>query len=275
MNRNNYQILPFYNSLDEQERNRSYISGDYMLIGDVRRLIPFQVIVDDDTAVVVKLCNSTGCVDITSRLYAAGLKISVSDGVYYLIWGEMLITQLNITEGVYWLQITQSGKDYYSERIRLVNNPFEKYIRVQFWQADNFIAAGQKIVYDGTYASAVYIDAEIGKPDYPFEEVVTKRDGYEFVEKQISEKIYRFTFLAPEYLCDALRVVRMHDYVRIAYKFWEWDVDKILFTPKWLDEGDLAQMDVEFHTDTIVKKTGKIIAPSADFNEDFNEDFNT
>lgn len=269
MNRNNHQILPFYNSLDEQERNRSYVFGDYLLIGDVRRLLPFQIrtnlSVSQLEALLIDKAGNT--IDISGYLNADSNLIKTSEGYSYIVWHEYLLPE-TIPEGLYYMQVTVieiTGEDsvsetFYSDYLRLVRNPMDKYIRIDYWQDDDFDVNGNKILYGDGYRSALYVDAEIGKPEYPFEEIVTKRDGYEFVEKQISEKIYRFTFLAPEYLCDALRIVRMHDFVSIRYKQWKWDVNKILFTPKWQEEGDLAQMDVEFHTDTIIKKTGKILS---------------
>ena len=51
--------------------------------------------------------------------------------------------------------------------------------------------------------------------------------------------------------------------------------DSFLITPKWQDQGDLAGVEAEFETDTVIKKIGrgKIVTNLGDFNGDFNNDF--
>ena len=109
-----------------------------------------------------------------------------------------------------------------------------------------------------------------------FEEDGEERDGYFFPEKQISVKTFKCTILAPEYLCDVMRFIRMADYIHITDKYGrEYDCDTFLITPKWQTQGDLASVEIEFKTNTVVKKIGRgyIINNNGDFNGDFNNDF--
>ena len=112
-------------------------------------------------------------------------------------------------------------------------------------------------------------------PDYEFEEEGEERDGYFFPEKQISEKTYKFSFLAPEYLCDVMRLIRLSDIVQVTDKYGHlYNVDSFLIEPKWQQQGNLANVECEFQTDTVVKKIGRgYINGHADFNGDFNNDF--
>ena len=124
----------------------------------------------------------------------------------------------------------------------------------------------------------MYLCTELGKPEYQFEEEGENRDGYFFPEKQISEKTYRAMCLAPEYLCDVMRFIRMADYVVITDKYGRsYDCDTFLITPKWQTQGDLASVEIEFETATVVKKIGRgyTITNKGDYNNDFNNDFLT
>jgi hypothetical protein len=89
------------------------------------------------------------------------------------------------------------------------------------------------------------------------------------------KKKYKFEFIAPEYLCDAIRIVRMHDFVNIYFKGKKYSVENIIFDPKWREQGNLAVVETEFECDTIVKKIGRgITFAESDYNNDFNNDFN-
>ena len=45
--------------------------------------------------------------------------------------------------------------------------------------------------------------------------------------------------------------------------------------PEWQTQGDLASVEIEFKTNTVVKKIGRgyIISNKGDFNDDFNNNF--
>ena len=84
--------------------------------------------------------------------------------------------------------------------------------------------------------------------------------------------------MAPEFLCDVMRFIRMADYIHITDKYGrKYDCDMFLITPKWQTQGDLANVEIEFKTATVAKKIGRgYITPGTkgDFNNDFNNDFN-
>lgn len=94
-------------------------------------------------------------------------------------------------------------------------------------------------------------------PDYENEEEGEERDGIFFPNHQISYKVYRFRFLAPEFLTDALRVAWLSDYVRVTDPLGRvYNCNTFVPTVEWQDEGYLANVEVEFRTDTVVKKSG-------------------
>lgn len=163
----------------------------------------------------------------------------------------------NFKEGKYYIEIDDGGETWYSDVFYWING-VDDYLKLEWWDSQDLIFDSGKIIYDNQFKNRVYLCAELGKPEYIFSEQGEERDGYFFAEKQISEKQYRFNFLACEYLCDVLRFVRMADHVKITDKNnVEYDCDTILLTPTWQTDGDLANVEVEFQTNTVAKKIGK------------------
>ena len=83
--------------------------------------------------------------------------------------------------------------------------------------------------------------------------------------------------MAPEYLCDALRIVRLCENKQITSKLQTYEPISFNMTPKWEDQGDLAAVECEFETDTIVANLGGYhkVPIGGDYNNDYNDDFNT
>ena len=136
--------------------------------------------------------------------------------------------------------------------------------------------AGTIVYKDPAFKNVLYLQADIAKPEYPFEEEGEIRDGYFFPTKQISEKRYRFNFLASEYLLDVMRFIRMSDYAEIEYHGQRYSLDTFLITPEWESNGDVADVEAVFDTATVAKKIGLgfIKSQRGDFNADFNNDYN-
>ena len=133
------------------------------------------------------------------------------------------------------------------------------YVKMEWYDQSDFVSDSGIVSYQNGYKNIIYIRSDIAKPEYVYEEDGENRDGYFFPEKQISKKRYKFGFLAPEYLLDVLRLVRLSDYVKITYKGREYQCSEILITPTWESEGDLASVAVEFDTNTVVKAVGRIL----------------
>lgn len=66
--------------------------------------------------------------------------------------------------------------------------------------------------------------AELGKPEYKFEEEGEERDGY-FSRKTNIGKDVPVYLLAPEYLCDVMRLIRMSDFVTVYSQGRKYDCD--------------------------------------------------
>jgi hypothetical protein len=180
---------------------------------------------------------------------------------YIMSLGTSASTTLNLNPGRYYL-VCNIGDDYwYSDVYTLVGDEAQNCIRMDWWDDDVFFTDDGLVFYginvpDPLYKNVLYLLTDIGKPKYEFEEEGEDRDGYFFAQKQISKKVYKFTFLAPEYLCDCLRLLRMADHVSIKYHGNTYTPTEITPTFTWQEDGSLASVAIEFETNTVAKKIG-------------------
>ena len=179
-------------------------------------------------------------------------------------------------EGRYVLEIDIVGfsKKLYSEVFTVVND-VSRYLLIEYNSSQNFKLKNGMVDFSDNFKFKCYLNTQIGKPEYIFEEEATERMGYTFIESQVSKKVYRFTFLAPEYLCDALRIVRLCENKQIISKGQVYDLLTFNMEPKWEEQGDLAAVECEFETDNIIANIGGFMPDlkGGDFNKDFNADF--
>jgi hypothetical protein len=278
---NNLSILPFYTSLDKQNHRKDYAFGEvYPLLTPDRKILPFQIIrstrANAISSVLLKNLDGTTYLDITAIMTATGLTINAytSDGYDVIQYPGVLPMAVATPEGQYYLQITDTVDVWYSEVFTIVRD-LSNCLKISYWDTESLQFEGGRVDYTNNFKFDLYLPTQVGRPDYPFQEQVQERDGYTFVENQISEKTYKFTHLAPEYLLDAMRIIRMSDYIFVTSKSEEYDVDTFLMTPKWEEGGYVASVEVEFQCDTIVKKIGRGVTPVTlgDFNDDYNNDF--
>lgn len=280
---NNLSVLPFYDSIQFQNHRKSYAYGKiYPLFTPTRTILPFQIRRDtkanDITLVYLRKQDGSILLNISTAIKESGLKVKrfTTYGYDLIVYPGILPMAINTPEGIYYLQISDGVETWYSDMFTIVNS-IENYLKIQWWDLENLYYEGGHIDYEFPFKNTVYLCTQIGKPDYKFEEEGEERDGFFFPEKQLSEKVYNFTFLAPEYLCDAMRIIRMSDFVEITSKGELYKCDTFQMTPKWQTQGDLAAVEIEFQTDTVIKKLGRGYLPvnnRGDFNTDFNNDFN-
>ena len=280
---NNLSVLPWYDSISRQNHRRDYAYGNvYQLITPDRKLLPFQIRRDTRASsisqVLLKNIEGKTIADITSQIIETGLivKSFSDDGYDLIIYPGTLPMAITTPEGLYYAELSDGVQRWYSEVFNIVRT-VDDYMSIEWWDEQPMYYSGGHIEYSGeTFKNIVYLPTQVGKPEYDFSEEGEKRDGYFFPEKQISEKIYKFSFLAPEYLCDAMRIIRMSDHIKITSRGETYFADSFLITPKWQEQGDLAVVEAEFETDTVIKKifNGILRTKLGDFNEDYNNDFN-
>ena len=273
---NNFNILAWYDSIDQQNHRKSYVYGSiWGLIAPDNSILPFQFVspgsLGNITSIVVKSLNSNKSIDLTGKLDIQVTNHTDDDNNAYSIVmhkGNSTISP-KLSEGRHYIVLKQGTKTWYSEVFTVVSN-ISCYIKLEYWDNDNLYFKGGHIDYTSGFKFVCYLSTKIGKPSYPFEEELTERDGYKFIEKQTSSKVYNMTFNAPEFMCDALRLVRMCDNINITsdgkvYRALSFSVDV-----DWEDYGDVAAIDAEFETDTVVTKIANILNGPSESGTTFN-----
>lgn len=283
MNRNsNLNPLPWYESIEEQGFRKSYAYGKvWPLIAHKDYLLPFQIVFTGApslTRFFIHQVESGKSFEITSAMNAASFNVYSGDyavgifpALYKLDWSilgldfnndfdESFGGESHTSEGRYYLSmeytIDDVTRNLYSEVMTLVMDT-SCYLKLEWFSYENLSYNGGVIVYDvlaaGSYVNYLWIRADVAMPDYTFEEEGEERDGFFFATKQVSEKTYRFAFLATEEICDALRIVGLSDVVSVVDPLGRRYVcDKFSMTPEWQQQGYLAAVNCEFQTDTVV-----------------------
>lgn len=283
---NNLSVLPWYTSIEQQNARKWWVYGRvYPLFTPAGFLLPWQLITQhDDNAAISMIrpimlvdANTGTSIDCTEQI-RPGIVLKQFASLGYDVWvfAGQLPVFASMMNGRYYLEMTVGNTTYYSEIFTVVND-IQPYLKITWWDIEDFTMDAGTIVYTNpAFKNVLYLQADIAKPEYPFEEEGEQRDGYFFPTKMISEKRYHFSFLASEYLLDIMRFIRMADYANIEYHGQTYSLDTFLITPEWEDNGDVASVAAEFDTATVAKKigTGYIKAQRGDFNDDFNNDFN-
>ena len=248
---NNLSVLPWYTSLDKQNAKKWYAFGNvWPLVMPTNRIIPYQFVVPFTDAAITG--SSIISLD-TKDIYDGQSSHTLVTRVDYTVVKSNGFT-VSLPEGRYYAKIDfANGVTYYSEVFTLVSN-ISDYVKIQYWNDDILVYNGGEINYEDEFKFEMYLCTTIGKPEYSFEEEVTKRLGYKFPELQVSNKLYKFTCIGPEYLCDAMRLIRLSDYIKIVSKDDSYNALTFSYDAKWETQGDLASIEVEFETDTIIQK---------------------
>lgn len=277
---NNISPLPFYDNIALQNHRKNYAFGQvYPLITYKNFLLPFHVILSAGTAIqYVRLYNfnTGGYVDITDSMIDNGLAI-IDHGNFKILryFANLPISGIG-NEGLHYLQINIEDLGVIYSDVFTITNRIEDCLLIEYTNSYNFELKNGIIDFTDNFKFRCYLRTQIGKPEYVFEEEATERMGYSFIESQVSKKTYKFTFLAPEYLCDALRIVRMCDSKRIITALQTYDLTTFNMVPEWEEQGDIASVECEFETDTVIANIGGRDASElgGDFSNDFSNDFN-
>lgn len=293
MKNDNHNCLPFYERIDEQNHRRNYAYGDiYPLFCPNDRFLAFQIARRHTTTAVqiqlINLANESDARDITAEVTRTLQSWTIVENAYTDNAGNAMdiivyapnfsVFRRTLEEGRYYLRFYDGNRWLYSEVFTVVSR-LSNYLRITWRNLTDIRLADGWIKYEGlgfTYNNTLYLATELGKPEYPFDEEGENRDGYFFAEKQVSSKTYKAVTIAPEYLCDCMRLIRLSDIVDVRDGYGnEYACDTFLATPTWQEQGNLAEVILEFTTGTVVKTIGHGWTRSGDFNSaDFNSDYN-
>ena len=285
---NNLSVLPFYESTEEQNARKWWVYGRvYPLFTPAGFILPFQIITEHTELTPNNITGAT-IYNAETNQQVAGIQTEMRSAIIkkefaslgYDVWVYPgLLPVLNsIENGRYYLLLTWGSWEIVRvSEIFTVVNDIQPYLKIEWWDNSDFVMDAGTIVYtEPAFRNVLYLQSDLAKPEYVFEEEGEERDGYFFPTKQISEKRYRFNFFASEYLLDVMRFIRMADFVEIEYHGQKYSLDTFLITPEWEDNGDVAAVQAVFETATVAKKIGLgyIRSQRGDFNDDFNNDFN-
>lgn len=291
MTRNdNHSILPFYDTKEKWHHLKPYSYGEkYPLITPSRFILPFQVIRAHQEATpltvfkIIEFDTGTEHNALSEMLSTENLQIreypDLLDGYDIIMnYGKFELDVAFDFEGYFYIEMSDGTDTWYSELFLFVKD-VSKMTKVVFYDRNQIREIyGGHFEFRYGFQNFFYINNQIGKPKYPITEEGDERDGFFYPEKQISEKLYVFEFVAPEFLLDAIRAIRLHDWVFVQDEFGDiYQVEEWSHEPEWQEQGDLATVEVEFHTNTIIKKIGQgyDFLATGDFNDDFNDDFDT
>jgi hypothetical protein len=272
--------LKFYDDFHKQNRYRSFAYGYVApLITNPNVVSPFQLIVSGNVSeVYVRNANTNKRVtgNVVERFKDAGLRNVSKNGYKVLLFlGIFPLSGVIDYEGQYWLEI-HSGGWYYSEVFCFDNN-IDDCLKVEYWNPEGDFALKNGIIILGSenFHFILLLKSELGKPEYSFEEEATKRLGYSFIESQVSKKTYKFNTVIPEYLCDAMRIIRLCSQKKITCKGETYDAITFNMEVDWQEQGDLASVTCEFDVDNIITNLGGFKRENlgGDFNNDYNNDY--
>lgn len=273
MQQTNLSPLAFVTDKADWLHNQSYAYGQSApLIASIFNPIAFQFVVPTDaTSIDCSVYSSKG-----EYIQAVTIGVSLVDKTSYkIVKGNGAgIYATPLVEGCYYLQIEVENVGTYYSEIFKAERDLSKYTEIIWHSYEDQLYTGGGLDFSGSFSFRVYLESQIGMPAYEYEEDAEKRDGYTFINKQISEKTYKFTFAAPEYLLDAMRLIRLSDVIKIISNGREYVADTFLISPSWSKGAMVAIVQAEFQTDTILKKIGNYAPEGGEYNDEYNDDFN-
>lgn len=260
---NNFSPLAFRKKESKATYEKWYAFGkNYAIPASANTLTPFQFtelnipVFDPDTIEVEAVNEETGEPTKTG-VYVSFDVMPEHGGVLYVSPGKNSFREA-LPQGTYRARFTIGDEVYISTPFCVIPGieTSSKYLLIEYWNdekivyPDGFITTGT----NNDFRYQMYVPATICKPKYEFEEELTKRAGYKFLELQTSTKVYAFTFVAPEFICDAMRLIRLSDYIRISHDGEYYNALNFEFDVDWQEQLYLAAVDCQFETDSIIQK---------------------
>lgn len=279
--------LKFYDSINKQCHRKSYAYNHISsLVTPVQFIPSFQFVIPDSLYQVGTSLNyaylhnaKTDAIisgNITSELIETGFSIQDFEGYKVAIYFGLLPIQF-YKEGEFYLELASIDNSWkYFSEIFCFTNSLDKYLEIEYWnKTGNFYVKNGIIAFPDNFHFKLLLDTELGKPEYNFEEEGTKRLGYNFIESQVSKKVYKFNALEPEFICDAMRIIRLCSDKIVRTKDDVYDVIAFEMEADWQTQGDLASVTCEFETDNVIINLAGFSPElrGGDFNSDHNVDF--
>lgn len=276
--------LKFYDDYTKQNHRKFYAFGHISpLIVQFNNIPPFQLVVPFSNVSQVYLYDAKTdkqfiTTNLASRFVEMGLKVIEIEGYKVLQFpGTFPLIDIKFEGEYYLLIVGDDGSKYYSEVFCCSTNT-SGCIEIEYWNPEaDFELKNGIITFANNFHFKIWLNSELGKPDYSFDEEATERLGYNFIESQVSKKTYKFTAVVPEYICDAMRVIRLCSNKKLKSMGELYDMLTFEMSVEWQDQGDLAAVTCEFEVDNVIVNLGgfKYEEPGGDYSNDYNNDYKT
>ena len=262
-------VLRFhYKDTDAQAfRQERALATDLKLmsvIGSTRWLLPFQIkrVNSLETILLVQLYDKDDNLirDITADFPAdSAIEIyPLTNGYDYIQYFPVTNTMSPVLPcGYYYIKLFDTGGEWWvSELIYIKDFNYttgfqNDYLRID-WKhscnlADNY--------YEKNFINRIFIDSELAKPEELIEREEHKNEltGITTYSAMITAKIYKFTWIVPEYVYDALRTVWMNSLITLYKPNLESStITEFSLSPSWNPDDGLVTIEVRFKTDIVV-----------------------
>ena len=270
--------LPFFETLAEQHRAKQYAYGKRAPISvGLNKIPPFQIVVplampDINSVIVIKEADGIET-ERYSVMSPLGFETRSFPTYKIIVWpGLASIPTVSggglLDMGAYYLKISNGAQIFYSEEF-VMTEQIDEFIKVEFCHTEDFpLPGGYHIDYRFNYRNFLFFRTFIGKPEYVFENKAEARDGFNFYEQQVRFKRSRFEVFLPEEIADIVSMIGLHDTVKIHQGGKVHECDEFEMSANWLERGDVAAVECEFKTDTVIVVNGKGIATADACGED-------
>lgn len=276
--------LKFYDDFAKQNHRKTYAFEHISpVITPLHFIPPFQFVLPSDqslsSAYLRSVSNDTRVSgNISASLIESGFSVHTVKSYSVAVYNSSLPIVDLVYEGNYYLELNFSGNITYYSEVFCATNSTNDCLEIEYWNSgDNnaFYIKNGIIIFPTGFHFKLLLKTEVGKPEYNFEEEGTKRLGYIFIESQVSKKVYKFNAIIPEFICDAIRIIRLCSNKIVRSKGEEYEAITFETEVSWQTQGDLASVTCEFETDNIVANLGGFVSPliGGDYNGDYNEDF--
>ena len=270
----NQSVLPFYNSREYQHRNRLWFATGLVpvVVAPLNFLPKFQIIrranLGGSLTFNIKNLNTNTVTDITTQVTGSGLLVDSTYDYEVIIYSATLQIGGSFVMGEYELQVTDGVNTWYSEFFGMSDNTSDM-IRLDFWHLEDFefdqddSLNPQYIRYLAPFKNTLYANTELTKPDYPYFREVEQKLGRSFDKVHISWKEFKFSIHATEDVVDAIRLIPLHDKKELIFKGRRFVIDQLLITPTWEEQGDVADIEFVFRTNTVSVTAGRSVLTAA------------
>lgn len=261
-----YNVLKWYDSLAEQEYRKPYAFSNIPTLPiEMNQVPPFQLIRARTGASIIRFdlveFKTGTATDVLTQMGECGLQVLQPDGKAYDIIYYPSTVRLDIAEfdrGGYYAVMGDGVNTWYSDVFTMT--PYlGDHIKLIWCHHRDFEFTGGHIQYTTSgygngYKNYLWIDTYIVKPKYEYEREVKTRDGIEFPLRWIRKKVYRFEYIGPESIIDALSVVEGHDVKMVidqngqTFEIIEFEMSD----PEWFAQGNQAPVTITLVTEKVV-----------------------